>query len=1040
MEQNKSLQFIRWSIRILGLIAMLIGGFWLFAWLSGYAGQWSAQGALTGIVIMKTNMALALMLSGLILFFIGQKNVSQFLRTISFILASVVLLIGFLTLSENLLHIDLRIDQLLAHELPGAAGTSSPNRMGLIGSISLSLIGAGLLLVLGGWRRIAFWFGVVVCFIILLPSVGYLLDIDFFFSTPTITGVAWPTVIALLLLGLGLIIARHNEGVIAMIFSDEPSGVLLRRLLPAILIIPSVIGFLVLKAERSGLFDIQIGMGVFIVAMVFLFLVQALRTSRAINLANSESNIAKKELEKSEKKYRDLVLNAPAGIYEIDFRIMKFTTVNDSMCLLTGYSRDEFLSMSPFELLDDAGKKAFQARTNKWLSGEKPDENIEYSIKAKDGHIIYAMLNVKFKADDHGNPAGALVVAHDITELRKLENEIKSVAKFPTENPNPVLRIDNEGRILFSNDAGHQILKNWNSEIGGNVPNEIQTIVKEISLNETPRQFELDCFDKIFFFNAVPVMNARYINLYGTDETERKKSEEALRQSEERFRMVFENASIGMLIADADRNYLAVNEQFCKMMGSSRDELICSGCGNLLHPDDQAGDIEDVGRLLRNEVSTYNREMRYIRHDGAYIWGRVNVSRLPGRENESAQLIAIIEDITERKRAEDALRASEGKYRMLFDSIDEGFCIFDMIFDDEGSPIDYRFVEYNTAFERHTGLTGAVGKRVREFLPDQDRHWFEIYGNVSITGEPIRVTRYGEALHRWIEVYAFRIGEPEQRRVAALFSDVTKSRQAEEELRLAYLEMEERVKTRTSELQATTQNLMKLNEEFLRSNKDLENFAYIASHDLQEPLRMVSSFSQLLEKKYEDKLDKDAHEYIYFVVDGARRMQELLNGLLSYSRIQTKGSIFNPVNLNQVLSKVQSNLELIIKERGAIINAGDLPEVFADEVQMIQVFQNLILNSIKFCESSPRIFISSKTEEHNYTISLADNGIGIEPQYSQRIFLIFQRLHSREKYEGTGIGLAICKRIIERHGGTIWVESEPGKGSTFSFTIPRKRN
>lgn len=160
-------------------------------------------------------------------------------------------------------------------------------------------------------------------------------------------------------------------------------------------------------------------------------------------------------------------------------------------------------------------------------------------------------------------------------------------------------------------------------------------------------------------------------------------------------------------------------------------------------------------------------------------------------------------------------------------------------------------------------------------------------------------------------------------------------------------------------MQAPTQNALKLNEEFLRSNKDLEHFAYIATHDLQEPLRMVSSFSQLLEKKYEDKLDKDAHEYIYFVVDGARRMQELLNGLLSYSRIQTKGSIFNLVSLNQVLSKVQSNLELIIKEKNAIINAGGLPEVFADEVQMIQVFQNLIINSIKFCESSTRIFISS---------------------------------------------------------------------------------
>jgi len=232
----------------------------------------------------------------------------------------------------------------------------------------------------------------------------------------------------------------------------------------------------------------------------------------------------------------------------------------------------------------------------------------------------------------------------------------------------------------------------------------------------------------------------------------------------------------------------------------------------------------------------------------------------------------------------------------------------------------------------------------------------------------------------------------------------------------------------------------KLNEELLRSNKDLESFAYVASHDLQEPLRMVTSFTQLLALQYKDKLDERAHEYISFAVDGSQRMYELLNGLLAYSRIQSKGKAFTRVNLNNVLENVTKNLSLQIKESSTSIEIDKLPEVFADENQMIQLFQNLISNSIKFSLESPRIYISSMFENGNYVFSVKDKGIGIESQYFDRIFKIFQRLHPRDQFEGTGIGLAICRRIIDRHGGNIWVESVPEKGSTFFFTISKAGN
>lgn len=238
--------------------------------------------------------------------------------------------------------------------------------------------------------------------------------------------------------------------------------------------------------------------------------------------------------------------------------------------------------------------------------------------------------------------------------------------------------------------------------------------------------------------------------------------------------------------------------------------------------------------------------------------------------------------------------------------------------------------------------------------------------------------------------------------------------------------------------ESTRKLVLKLNEELLRSNKELQNFAYAASHDLQEPLRMVSSFTQLLALQYDDKLDKKAHEYIQYAVDGAKRMYELLNGLLAYSRIQTKRNIFKMVDLNKVLDNVKKSLMLKIDESSAVIKSEELPVVYADESQMSVLFLNLISNSIKFRTEPPQISISAKSQRDKYIFSVKDKGIGIDPQYKERIFLIFQRLNHQDQYDGLGIGLALCKRIVERHGGNIWVESELGKGSVFYFSIPKK--
>jgi len=227
-------------------------------------------------------------------------------------------------------------------------------------------------------------------------------------------------------------------------------------------------------------------------------------------------------------------------------------------------------------------------------------------------------------------------------------------------------------------------------------------------------------------------------------------------------------------------------------------------------------------------------------------------------------------------------------------------------------------------------------------------------------------------------------------------------------------------------------------EEVERSNRELEQFAYVASHDLQEPLRMVASFTQLLEKRYADQLDDTAREYIAFAVDGANRMQNLINALLMYSRVGTRGNPFAPTDCSEVLAQAVINVKSQVDETQALITNDTLPTVTADADQLVQLFQNLISNAIKFRKDTvPRIHISAECTEDEVTFSVSDNGIGIDPAYLDKIFVIFQRLDGHA-FPGTGIGLSVCKKIVERHGGRIWVESEPGNGSTFYFTLPHK--
>jgi len=339
---------------------------------------------------------------------------------------------------------------------------------------------------------------------------------------------------------------------------------------------------------------------------------------------------------------------------------------------------------------------------------------------------------------------------------------------------------------------------------------------------------------------------------------------------------------------------------------------------------------------------------------------------------------------------------------------------------------DYRYLAFNNAFERE--FEKIFGKKIHlgmslfealAHLPEEMENTVALWTR-ALEGESFTLSsEFGSArLQRNAYELSFSPIRDDDGAVigaAHIVRDITERKKAEEALA-----------QKSTELQ--------------RSNQELEQFAYVASHDLQEPLRMVSSYVQLLARRYQGKLDQDADEFIGFAVDGATRMQRLINDLLLYSRVGTRGKKFVPIDGYQALAAALDNLQLALQDNAATVTHDPLPTVMADGSQLTQLFQNLIGNAIKFHgNEKPQVHVSARQQGDEWLFSVRDNGIGIAPENFERIFIIFQRLHSRDEYPGTGIGLAVCKRIVERHGGKIWLESEPGKGTTFFFTLAAAR-
>lgn len=474
-----------------------------------------------------------------------------------------------------------------------------------------------------------------------------------------------------------------------------------------------------------------------------------------------------------------------------------------------------------------------------------------------------------------------------------------------------------------------------------------------------------------------------------------------------------------------------------------RDGAIAIGAGDLdrrVHVRGVA-ELAELGEAFNRMAVGLKDARKAIQEANAQLEQRV--------QERTADLVAankaLQRGIAERKRMEEELRRTSLYARGLIEaSLDPLVTI---------SP-DGKITDVNRATEEATGLSRErlVGTDFSDYFTEPDKAR-AVYRQVIAEGEvrdyalTIRHTS-GRAIDVLYNATVYRNEAGEVQGVFAAARDVTEHKKAEAELEKYRQHLEDLVKQRTAQLEASNRQLQaeiaehqRVAEDLARSNRDLEQFAYVASHDLQEPLRIVVGYLQLLERRYKGRLDHEADEFIHFAVDGAARMQTLIHDLLAYSRVGTQSRRFTPVPCESVLARALANLRQSIADTGATVTHDPLPTVLGDVAQLAQVFQNLIGNAIKFRGNQPpRVHVSARPKDDEWLFAVQDNSIGFEPEYADRIFAIFQRLHTREKYPGTGIGLSICKRIVERHGGRIWAESQPGKGSTFYFTLAQSRS
>jgi PAS domain S-box-containing protein len=738
-------------------------------------------------------------------------------------------------------------------------------------------------------------------------------------------------------------------------------------------------------------------------------------------------------LQESEARLKSMFRDAAIGMAVVSLE-GEFLQVNPAFCEFAGYAEKELTGKRVRDVLFAEDWEETESRMEKLRAGS-PLEHFEKRYKHRAGGAVWSETRAVLVRDGEGKPSYVVTQMVDVTARKKAEEALRqSEARFRTlteRSADLVLIVSGRGEIQYKSLNVEHVLGFQPAAGGENITElvhpedraELQLLLMEgVQQPGAIRKGEVRLRHRS---GAWRVMDAVARNLLGDpsirgvvlnlrDITERKEAEQALRESEARFRVLVQRAPEAILVHDVDTDrFVDANFNAERLFGCSAEELLRWGPKKFYVPEQPDGrPVEEsmhdnMARALAGQEVVFERQIHS--GDGRDVHCEVRLVRLPSSRQKLLRASFI--DITARKKDEEAIRESEERYRRLFESSLDGIAYTDL---------SGRILSANPAYVAMLGYTPeeTLAMTYQSMTPGpwRARDAAIMRDEVLARGfcneyEKEYIRKDGTVFPVAVRAWLMRDARGRPAATWRIIRDISERKR-----------MEEALKKGAGEL--------------ARSNRDLEEFARIISHDLQEPLRMVTGFLQLLQMQNKEKLDGKSNEYIGFAVDGATRMKALITGLLDYSRAGGRELVLQPAELQGLLDTALANLEPRIRKSGAVITHDPMPERNVDAGQISQIFQNLLCNALKFTKEPPRIHVGAARRANEWTISVRDNGIGIDPKSQGRLFEVFQKLHDREEYEGTGIGLAICKKIVQRHGGRIWVESAPGRGSTFYFSLP----
>jgi len=990
--------------------------------------------------LVKFNTALAFVLSGASVVLLQENAANGRRKMLAKVCALIVTLVGFLTICEYISGQNLGVDQLIFRDIV-TVDESAPGRMSMPTAISFLLLGFALLAIdskgLKGYR-ISEFLAFAVMIVSASAVVEYVYGSTALYRLDVYLPMAPNTAFVLLVLCLGVCAARPDAGMVAIFTSDGIGGTIARRILPPVMLIPFLLGWLRLAGQWARLFDLQFGVGMLVISNIIFVTILILWNARALDRADTNRKIA-------EERNAGLAAIVDSSQDAIIGKSLDGTIIswNKGAEQIYGYAAQELIGKNISMLLPPGVVDELTVILDRLNRGESID-HYETLRRRQDGEIIHVSLSASPVKNARGEIVGASAIARDITgrkraeeSLRESEERYRSLFDNMTEafvlcrivcddlgKPVDYIHLAaNTGFELQSGLKAESIIGKTARELDPEHVDETIETFGRVALTGVPAYLELyngsqKRHYEYYVFQPAPGQFALIFH----DVSDRKRADEELRK----LSRAVEQTPASIVITDAKGTIEFVNPEFSIATGYSREQALGkkpSILGSGVHSDifyEEMWNTILAGNIWRGEFCNK-------RKNGELFWEQASIAPIRDATGAITHFVAVKEDITERRRAEKALQESEEQYRLLYENMLEGAAYCKMIFDEQHQPVDFVYLSVNSAFGRLTGLNNVLGKRVTEVIPGIKESFpelLEIYARVAMTGRPERFEIDFKPLNAWLAITVY---STEQEHFVAVFDNITDRKNAEQQIRNLNEALEQRVIERTAQLEA--------------ANKELEAFSYSVSHDLQAPVRHIGGFAELLRKQAASSLEGKNLEYLGFIAESAKKMGQLIDDLLAFSRLGKSEIKTSKVDMRKLVDEVLQTLKEQSGRKDITFKIDSLPTVNGDCTLLRQVIINLLSNAVKFTrhKESAQIQIGSTSNGEETVFFVRDNGVGFDMRYATKLFGVFRRLHREDEFEGTGIGLANVRRIVHRHGGRTWAEGAVGEGATFYFSLPNDR-